>query len=66
MVYVLKGGRISERGTYRELVGHEGAFADFLIQHLQESANADKIHEEDLSVVEGILEEGIVRSHLIR
>lgn len=40
-IVVLKDGEISEQGTYVELLEKKGAFADFLIQHLQE------VNEED-------------------
>lgn len=35
-IIVLKDGEISESGTYKELLDKKGAFADFLVQHLQE------------------------------
>ncbi|XP_023165481.2 multidrug resistance-associated protein 1 isoform X10 [Drosophila hydei] len=35
-IYVMKLGEISESGTYSELLRNRGAFADFLMQHLQE------------------------------
>jgi len=35
-IYVLKMGQVSENGTYSQLLKNKGAFADFLIQHLQE------------------------------
>ncbi|KRJ97662.1 multidrug resistance-associated protein 1 isoform X9 [Drosophila yakuba] len=35
-IYVLKMGEISESGTFDQLVKNKGAFADFIIQHLQE------------------------------
>ena len=31
-IYVLKEGRITEKGTYEELLKKEGEFAEFLIQ----------------------------------
>ena len=37
MIVVLTDGEISEIGTYRELLDKKGAFAEFLIQHLQEN-----------------------------
>lgn len=65
VVYVLKDGRISEQGSYRELVARKGAFADFLIQHLKEK-EIDEIPEEDLNVMEEIIEEGSAPPQLIR
>jgi ABC-type multidrug transport system fused ATPase/permease subunit len=35
-IIVLHHGIISEQGTYRELVGKNGAFADFLSEYQQE------------------------------
>nr|NP_995691.1 Multidrug-Resistance like protein 1, isoform K [Drosophila melanogaster]AAS64695.1 Multidrug-Resistance like protein 1, isoform K [Drosophila melanogaster] len=35
-IYVIKMGEISESGTFDQLVKNKGAFADFIIQHLQE------------------------------
>lgn len=35
-IIVLQNGEISESGTYTELLRKRGAFADFLIEHLQE------------------------------
>lgn len=33
-IIVLKDGHITETGTYKELLAKKGAFADFLLQHL--------------------------------
>ncbi|XP_055920592.1 multidrug resistance-associated protein 1-like [Eupeodes corollae] len=44
-IYVMKGGEISEDGTYSDLLNQKGAFSDFLIQHLTE--NTDEIEELD-------------------
>ncbi|XP_066145734.1 multidrug resistance-associated protein 1 isoform X1 [Euwallacea fornicatus] len=35
-IYVLNHGEISENGTYQELLDKKGAFAEFLLQHIQE------------------------------
>ena len=35
-IVVLKDGEISEVGTFKELLDKRGAFAEFLVQHLQE------------------------------
>ena len=41
-ILVMKDGRISERGSYKELLEKGGEFANFLIQYLtEESENAD-------------------------
>ncbi|XP_034128595.1 multidrug resistance-associated protein 1 isoform X7 [Drosophila guanche] len=46
-IYVLKMGEISESGTFDQLVKNKGAFADFIIQHLQDG-NAE---EEELNQI---------------
>ena len=37
----MKDGRISEQGTYLELLAQEGEFADFLIEYLVEEGDKD-------------------------
>ena len=66
VVYVLKDGTISEWGTYRQLVSRKGAFADFLVQHLQEKAGSEEIPEEDMKVVEEIVKVGAAPAHLMK
>uniref|UniRef100_A0A182PLM5 Multidrug resistance-associated protein 1 n=1 Tax=Anopheles epiroticus TaxID=199890 RepID=A0A182PLM5_9DIPT len=51
-IYVLREGEISESGTYQELMDKKGAFAEFLIQHLQEVSE----EEEDLDEIKQQLE----------
>lgn len=51
-IYVLKDGEISESGAYKDLLAKKGAFAEFLIQHLQE-INPE---EEDLDAIKSQLE----------
>lgn len=41
-IYVISNGEISESGNLRKLINSKGAFADFLIQHLQEDVNAEE------------------------
>ncbi|KRF85615.1 multidrug resistance-associated protein 1 isoform X3 [Drosophila virilis] len=41
-IYVMKMGEISENGTYAELLKNRGAFADFLMQHLQEGEEEEE------------------------
>lgn len=61
-IYVLKDGEISESGTYKDLLEKKGAFADFLIQHLQES-NPD---EEDLDEIKHQLESNLSGGELLQ
>uniref|UniRef100_A0A1B0DM26 ABC-type glutathione-S-conjugate transporter n=1 Tax=Phlebotomus papatasi TaxID=29031 RepID=A0A1B0DM26_PHLPP len=56
-IYVLKDGEISESGAYQELLNKKGAFAEFLIHHLQEntsdeSDNLDELKQQLESVVD--------------
>ncbi|XP_039950445.1 multidrug resistance-associated protein 1 isoform X2 [Bactrocera tryoni] len=44
-IYVMKLGEISESGTYQELLAGKGAFAEFIIQHLQESPDEGDLDE---------------------
>ncbi|XP_055837482.1 multidrug resistance-associated protein 1-like [Episyrphus balteatus] len=54
-IYVLKGGEISEDGTYAELMKQKGAFSEFLIQHLTENS----AEHEELEDIKEHLEKGI-------
>ncbi|KAK2583563.1 hypothetical protein KPH14_009513 [Odynerus spinipes] len=45
-ILVLKDGEITEHGTYKQLMDKRGAFAEFLMQHLQEVGN---LHTDDAS-----------------
>ncbi|XP_049764041.1 multidrug resistance-associated protein 1 isoform X1 [Schistocerca cancellata] len=38
LIVVLKDGEVTEIGAYKELLEKKGAFAEFLVQHLQEAA----------------------------
>ena len=59
-IIVMKDGKISETGTYSELLDKKGDFADFLIKYLSEEGKLENIVEEiddeimkDLEVVIG-------------
>nr|CAD7444835.1 unnamed protein product [Timema bartmani] len=58
LIVVLKDGEVSEEGTYKELLEKKGAFAEFLVQHLQEIA-ADSTSEADLDELKQQLEGAI-------
>lgn len=60
-IYVMKEGVVSESGSYKELLSKKGAFAEFLIQHIQE-INAEDV--EDLDELKHTLEASIDDSEL--
>lgn len=60
-IYVMKDGQVSESGSYTELLNKKGAFADFLIQHIQETASDDA---EELNELKQKLEATIDDSEL--
>lgn len=47
-IIVLKDGKISEFGTYKELLEKKGAFAEFLIQYLQNDVGDDVNSEQGI------------------
>ena len=51
-IVVLKEGKISEQGSYQELVERKGDFAHFLLEYMTEMGDQD---EEDLEVIKVIL-----------
>ncbi|XP_057325978.1 multidrug resistance-associated protein 1 isoform X1 [Microplitis mediator] len=57
-IVVLKDGEITESGTYKQLMEKRGAFADFLIQHLQEVKPED-VPETELTEIKQQLESTI-------
>ena len=40
-ILVIKEGEIAERGSYKELLGQKGPFAEYLIQYLKENTNEE-------------------------
>ncbi|XP_066599372.1 multidrug resistance-associated protein 1 isoform X2 [Prorops nasuta] len=57
-IIVLKDGEITENGTYKQLLEKRGAFAEFLVQHLQE-VHADEDSDGDLTEIKQQLESTI-------
>ena len=53
-IVVMKDGQISEIGTYEELLANKGAFAEFLIEQLQEQQEHGSEEEE---LTSGVLSE---------
>ncbi|XP_015591556.1 multidrug resistance-associated protein 1 isoform X6 [Cephus cinctus] len=60
-IIVLKDGEITESGTYKQLLEKKGAFAEFLVQHLQEVGNlaVDDASESELDEIKQQLESTI-------
>ncbi|XP_021917145.1 multidrug resistance-associated protein 1 isoform X2 [Zootermopsis nevadensis] len=59
MIVVLKDGEVTEMGTYKQLLEKKGAFAEFLVQHLQEIGVDDGTSEADLDEIKQQLENTI-------
>ncbi|XP_025410477.1 multidrug resistance-associated protein 1 isoform X2 [Sipha flava] len=53
LIVVLKDGKISESGTYKELLDKKGDFADFLILHMQDQS----IDKDDEIEIDKLLED---------
>ncbi|XP_054717541.1 multidrug resistance-associated protein 1-like [Uloborus diversus] len=55
-IIVLQNGKVTERGSYHELLAKKGAFADFLLQYLQENAEdmTDGILPDELNFMQEI------------
>ena len=47
-IVVMKKGRISEAGSYKELLANKGDFAEYLMEHLSEAAEKSDDSVEDL------------------
>ena len=64
----MKDGRISEQGTYLELLAQEGEFADFLIEYLVEEGdkNLDPQTENELEDLKAELEKTLGKEKLER
>ena len=50
-IFVMVNGRISEVGTYRELLDRKGAFAEFLYTYLETEDKGDEADDEGATVV---------------
>ena len=40
-IVVLKDGEVTEVGSYQELLSQKGAFAEFLLSHLDQASDED-------------------------
>ena len=52
-IVVLKDGKISEIGTYEQLISSRGAFADFLIEQLQKEEENTLVQDLEVKVCQG-------------
>ena len=67
LIVLLKEGKISEIGTYKELLEAQGELADFLIQYLtEEEENEDGMEESDLESLKHELEQAIGKENFQR
>ncbi|KAG8191790.1 hypothetical protein JTE90_026825 [Oedothorax gibbosus] len=55
-IVVLQNGKVSEMGSYKELLAKKGAFADFLIQYIQENVAvvSEEILPDELNLLQEI------------
>ena len=58
-IVVLKDGKISEIGTYEELMGNRGAFAEFLIEQLQGQESDSSMSESERDDIRLKLQESL-------
>ena len=68
-IIVMKEGRITESGSYRELLDRKGEFADFLIQYLsekKETKEMDPETETELDELQKDLEQHLGKAQLQR
>ncbi|KAK8766469.1 hypothetical protein V5799_006750 [Amblyomma americanum] len=65
-VVVLGDGKISDVGTYDELLTRGGAFSDFLVQFLQEGEEAEGVTEEDMQLLKEIVSQVGASTELAR
>lgn len=62
LIIVLKDGRVSEQGTYAELLQRKGDFAEFLLEYM----NDEDENEEDVAEIKHQLEEVIGKEQVQR
>lgn len=54
-IIVLKNGKISEQGSYNDLLSKKGEFANFIIEHVSEQPD-DEFSQEDQTIIEQLKE----------
>ena len=58
-IVVMKNGRISEAGSYKELLANKGFFTEYLMEHLSEATEKSDDYVEDLDVLTQEIQEVI-------
>ena len=58
-IVVMKNGRISEAGSYKELLANKGYFTEYLMEHLSEAAEKSDDYVENLEVLTQEIQEVI-------
>ena len=58
-IVVMKNGRISEAGSYKELLANEGYFTEYLMEHMSQAAEDSDDYVEDLEVLKQEIQEVI-------
>ena len=58
-IVVMKNGRISEAGSYKELLANKGYFTEYLMEHLSEAAEKSDDDVEDLELLTQEIQEVI-------
>ena len=53
-IVVMKDGKVSESGTYHELLAQKGAFADFLVEYFVGARDEDIMHDDDNAVIQEV------------
>ena len=54
-IIVITDGKISERGTYQDLLEKKGAFADFMVQYLSQEEPQDDEELEEMRELEAVM-----------
>ncbi len=49
-IIVLKNGEVSEMGTYKELLSHQGAFAEFIATYLTAVNDEEDVDPESMYI----------------
>ncbi len=50
-IIVLKNGEVSEMGTYKELLSHQGAFAEFIATYITAAEEEEDVDPESIYII---------------